>query len=213
MARDRRGLRHARRWHRYRPHRACLRRGRLTSRTGSSSLVAEPREVELLCAVQPDGNVQARTSAKLQRPLGEGSRPATSIRDLAQREGCSSHEECTATRIPFCWRADTDPLIQLARPAWFIRTTALHGPRDREQPARSTGCPEHIKEGRFGRLPARTTSTGRCRASATGARRSTSGSTTKDSEHRHAPASLAEIEATQPERLRRFTGRAKEKDP
>jgi isoleucyl-tRNA synthetase len=25
---------------------------------------------------------------------------------------------------PFCWRADSDLLIQYARPAWYIRTTA-----------------------------------------------------------------------------------------
>jgi len=50
---------------------------------------------------------------------------------------------------PFCWRADSDPLIQYARPAWFIRTTA------RIQDALANNelvhwLPEHIKEGRFG---------------------------------------------------------------
>jgi isoleucyl-tRNA synthetase len=50
---------------------------------------------------------------------------------------------------PFCWRSDEDPLIQLARPAWYIRTTekietAIANNRSIDW------HPEHIKEGRFG---------------------------------------------------------------
>ena len=50
---------------------------------------------------------------------------------------------------PFCWRAMDDPLIQYARPAWFVKTTALN----KEALANNQAVnwlPEHIKEGRFG---------------------------------------------------------------
>jgi len=50
---------------------------------------------------------------------------------------------------PFCWRASDDPLIQFARPAWFIRTTA----RKDEALAGNNAVgwhPEHIRDGRMG---------------------------------------------------------------
>ena len=64
-------------------------------------------------------------------------------RGLVFHEGSCRHE------YPFCWRASSDPLIQYARPAWFIRTT------DRIADAIANNravdwLPEHIKEGRFG---------------------------------------------------------------
>ncbi len=50
---------------------------------------------------------------------------------------------------PFCPRADQDPLIQYARPAWFIRTTSVKG-----EALANNGAvawhPETIGEGRFG---------------------------------------------------------------
>jgi len=50
---------------------------------------------------------------------------------------------------PFCWRASSDPLIQFARPAWFIRTTSV---TDQAIANNKTinWIPDHIKEGRFG---------------------------------------------------------------
>ena len=45
---------------------------------------------------------------------------------LARARGartCCVHDELYRHDYPFCWRADDDPLIQMARPAWFIRTT------------------------------------------------------------------------------------------
>ncbi len=50
---------------------------------------------------------------------------------------------------PFCWRKDDDPLIQYARPAWFIKTTA----KNAEALANNQAVdwqPQHIQEGRFG---------------------------------------------------------------
>ncbi|UCF68873.1 MAG: isoleucine--tRNA ligase [Acidobacteriota bacterium] len=64
-------------------------------------------------------------------------------RGLLFRTGTYRHD------YPFCWRASDDPLIQFARPAWFIRTTALI-----EQAIANNRAihwlPEHVKEGRFG---------------------------------------------------------------
>ncbi|MBP7146070.1 MAG: isoleucine--tRNA ligase [Acidobacteria bacterium] len=64
-------------------------------------------------------------------------------RGLVFRDGTVRHE------YPFCWRQMGEPLIQYARPAWFIRTT------DKIQEAIANNrqvfwLPEHIKEGRFG---------------------------------------------------------------
>ncbi|MDQ7088848.1 MAG: class I tRNA ligase family protein [Acidobacteriota bacterium] len=50
---------------------------------------------------------------------------------------------------PFCWRASQDPLIQYARPAWFIRTTEEIA-RAIENNRQVDWLPEHIREGRFG---------------------------------------------------------------
>jgi isoleucyl-tRNA synthetase len=51
---------------------------------------------------------------------------------------------------PFCWRCDT-PLLYYARTAWFIKTTAV---RDKllENNQTINWCPEHIKDGRFGKF-------------------------------------------------------------
>nr|MBA3728976.1 class I tRNA ligase family protein [Actinomycetota bacterium] len=58
------------------------------------------------------------------------------------RSGIHSHS------FPFCWRCDT-PLIYMARPAWYIRTTA------RKQALLEANetvnwYPEYIKDGRYG---------------------------------------------------------------
>ncbi|MCB9745042.1 MAG: isoleucine--tRNA ligase [Alphaproteobacteria bacterium] len=64
-------------------------------------------------------------------------------------EGVLFKRETVRHDYPFCWRADDDPLIQYARPAWFIRTTALNA-EALENNASVRWMPEHIKEGRFG---------------------------------------------------------------
>ncbi len=62
---------------------------------------------------------------------------------LVFQEGTCRHE------YPFCWRATSDPLIQFARPAWFIRTTERIGAAIANNRA-VNWLPEHIREGRFG---------------------------------------------------------------
>jgi len=70
------------------------------------------------------------------------------IRDLKER-GLLFKRETYRHDYPFCWRADDDPLIQYARPAWFIKTTALNAEALANNAA-VNWSPEHIKEGRFG---------------------------------------------------------------
>ena len=59
------------------------------------------------------------------------------------------HHELYRHEYPFCWRADEDPLIQLARPAWYIRTQP-NKDKAIENNRAVHWLPEHIKEGRFG---------------------------------------------------------------
>jgi isoleucyl-tRNA synthetase len=70
------------------------------------------------------------------------------IRLLASR-GLLFKEEVYRHDYPFCWRSSSDPLIQYARPAWFIATS-----RFREALLRNNAAirwfPEHIRDGRFG---------------------------------------------------------------
>ncbi|MFZ5480383.1 MAG: isoleucine--tRNA ligase [Myxococcota bacterium] len=70
------------------------------------------------------------------------------VRELKER-GLVFRSETYRHEYPFCPRADNDPLIQYARPAWFIRTTAL-----KEQALANNAAvswlPETIRDGRFG---------------------------------------------------------------
>ena len=70
------------------------------------------------------------------------------IRDLKER-GVLFKRETYRHDYPFCWRADNDPLIQYARPTWFIKTTAKNAEALANNAA-VNWAPEHIKEGRFG---------------------------------------------------------------
>ena len=64
-------------------------------------------------------------------------------RDLVFAESTYRHD------YPFCWRASNDPLIQYARPAWFIRTTDVIE-RCQANNQEVNWLPGHIKDGRFG---------------------------------------------------------------
>ncbi|MBT3220492.1 MAG: isoleucine--tRNA ligase [Proteobacteria bacterium] len=70
------------------------------------------------------------------------------IKNLEERK-IIFKRETIRHEYPFCWRADDDPLIQYARPAWFIRTTDYV--EDVLANNAAVGwSPEHIREGRFG---------------------------------------------------------------
>ena len=102
----------------------------------------------LLCAVRPDGTFDP----EIAEPAFAGRWVKDADRDLtrALRErGVLWHAEQIRHDYPFCVRSDSDPLIQYARPAWYIRTTA-HVKDALENNARIQWLPEHIREGRFG---------------------------------------------------------------
>ena len=77
---------------------------------------------------------------------------------------------------PHCWRCHT-PLMYYAQPSWYIRTTQVKDALLREN-EKTAWHPDTIKWGRYGDWLT-TTSTGRCRAAATGARRCRSGAASR----------------------------------
>jgi isoleucyl-tRNA synthetase len=102
----------------------------------------------LLCAVRPDGAFDP----EMAEPAYAGRWVKEADRDLmrALRErGLLWHAEQIRHEYPFCVRSDSDPLIQYARPAWYIRTTA-HVKDALGNNARVHWLPEHIRDGRFG---------------------------------------------------------------
>ncbi len=103
-------------------------------------------EIPLPCAVGPDGRFTADIPMLEGRWVKEADREI--VRYLRDR-GLLVHQETIRHEYPFCWRAEEDPLIQYARPAWFIRTT-----RKKDDALRNSGAvdwrPGHIREGRFG---------------------------------------------------------------
>jgi isoleucyl-tRNA synthetase len=96
--------------------------------------------------VGPDGNFVASAGAFAGRFCKEADKDI--VRDLKER-GVLFKSESYRHDYPFCPRAENDPLIQYARPAWFIRTTALKEAALRNN-ALVNWLPETIKEGRFG---------------------------------------------------------------
>jgi isoleucyl-tRNA synthetase len=113
------------------------------------SLVARyerPDEAPLLCAVAPDGCFTDEVPMLRGKWVKDADKEI--IRYLRDRH-LLVHHETYRHEYPFCWRADDDPLIQYARPAWFIRTTALKDEAIRNNRA-VNWIPDHIKEGRFG---------------------------------------------------------------
>ncbi len=105
-----------------------------------------PEAVPLLCPVRPDGTFDH----SVEEVAGVWVKQADKrlVRMLAD-SGALVHRENYRHEYPFCWRADDDPLIQYARPAWFVRTTA----RNREVLANNdkiNWLPAHIGTGRFG---------------------------------------------------------------
>ncbi|MFO0618753.1 MAG: isoleucine--tRNA ligase [Polyangiaceae bacterium] len=100
----------------------------------------------LFCAVGPDGKF---TSAV---PKHEGRWVKDCDKDLQaelKERGLLVHAEIYRHEYPFCWRSDQDPLIQYARPAWYIRTTAENKAALENNQA-INWLPDHIKDGRFG---------------------------------------------------------------
>ena len=103
-------------------------------------------EAAILCAVKPDGTFIPEMGKYAGRWVKECDKELT---EELKEKGLLVHAETYRHPYPFCWRADSDPLIQLARPAWYIKTTA-HVHEAIANNRTVNWLPEHIKEGRFG---------------------------------------------------------------
>ncbi|HXV36841.1 MAG TPA: class I tRNA ligase family protein, partial [Myxococcota bacterium] len=102
----------------------------------------------LLCAVRPDGSFDPAIAP--QRYAGRWVKDCDRdlSRELRQR-GLLWHAEQIRHEYPFCVRSDADPLIQFARPAWYIRTSE-HVGEVLANNAKVNWLPETIRDGRFG---------------------------------------------------------------
>ena len=108
--------------------------------------VAREQGMGILQLVAPNGEFVAGTGFLEGRFCKDADRDI--IAELKGR-GLLFKRETVRHDYPFCWRAESDPLIQYARPTWFVRTTA----RNAEALANNQAVnwiPEHIKDGRFG---------------------------------------------------------------
>ncbi|MBL9027817.1 MAG: isoleucine--tRNA ligase [Myxococcales bacterium] len=103
-------------------------------------------DLPLLCAISADGTF----TEVLPRYQGRWVKDCDKdIQAELKERGLLIHAEVYRHEYPFCWRSDKDPLIQFARPAWYIRTTReIH--RAIENNNTVNWLPEHIQSGRFG---------------------------------------------------------------
>lgn len=107
---------------------------------------AETGVLELFCAVGPDGKFTHAVPNHVGVWVKDADRPL--IRELKE-SGRLLHQEQYVHPYPFCWRADSDPLIQYPRKSWFIRTTLFRDAMLANN-AKIGWQPEHIRDGRFG---------------------------------------------------------------
>ncbi|KFE67187.1 isoleucine--tRNA ligase [Hyalangium minutum] len=106
----------------------------------------QPDALEMFCAIRSDGTFSddfPGIAGKFVKDADKDISRALKERGLLVLMEQYKHE------YPFCWRADDDPLIQFARPAWYIRTTQVKDQAIANNRA-VNWVPEHIKEGRFG---------------------------------------------------------------
>ena len=155
-------------------------------------------EIPLPCAVGVDGCFTAEV------PWLAGQWVKHADKEIVRRlreSGRLIHSETIRHEYPFCWRSDQDPLIQYARPAWFIRTTAK-----KDAALANSGAvnwlPEHIKEGRFGDFLRNNVDWALSRERFWGTPLNIW--INDETGRMEAPASVAEIEAKNPGRLRRL---------
>lgn len=182
-----------------------------------SSSPSEPA-LRLFCAVNPDGTFVGEVE------LPDPTQPAKRVldryagrwvkdcdreiqHDLKDR-GVLIHAETYRHDYPFCWRADSDPLIQYARPAWYIRTTQV-ADRAMANNQAVQWFPEHIKDGRFGDFLAHNVDWALSRERWWGTPLNI---WVCDSGHQDAPASVAAIEARNPHAFDHFHA-ARRADP
>jgi isoleucyl-tRNA synthetase len=131
------------------------------------------------------------------------------LHELKERHLLVHHEQYRHD-YPFCWRADEDALIQYARPAWYIRTTALID-KAIENNRKIHWLPDHIKEGRFGDFLANNVDWALSRERFWGTPLNV-WICDKDALHMEAPSSVAAIEAKNPRAFDHFK-KGREADP
>jgi isoleucyl-tRNA synthetase len=107
---------------------------------------AQPASLEMFCAIRPDGTFGEDFPSLTGRFVKDADKDIQ--RELKERGRLVLIEQYRH-EYPFCWRADDDPLIQFARPAWYIRTTSVKDKAIANN-RQVNWVPEHIKEGRFG---------------------------------------------------------------
>ena len=105
-------------------------------------------DLPLLNAVRPDGSFDPEIAPAEYQGRWVKDCDRNFIRELKQR-GLCWHAEQIRHEYPFCVRSDQDPLIQYARPAWYIRTRD-HKHEALANNAKINWLPEHIRDGRFG---------------------------------------------------------------
>lgn len=162
-------------------------------------------ELELFCAIGSDGNFTLGPWKGVW--VKDADKPI--LKDLESR-GLLLHHELYRHDYPFCWRADDDPLIQFARPAWFIRTTAHKDDAIANNRA-VDWLPPHIKEGRFGDFLQNNVDWALSRERFWGTPLNV-WVCEKNEEHMHAPSSVHEIEKLNPNAFDHFRA-AQQKDP
>ena len=160
---------------------------------------ADPLSVELLCAILPNGEFKPEFGSYAGRWVKSCDRDL--IAELAERK-LLVFEEIYRHEYPYCWRSDEDPLIQLARPAWFIRTTARIDDALANNQA-VNWLPDHIKDGRFGDFLKNNVDWALSRERYWGTPLNV-WTCSADAEHKHAPSSIAEIESRNPQAFAYF---------
>ena len=153
----------------------------------------------LFNAVEPDGTFIERFERYARRWVKDCDKE---IGHELKDRGLLVHAEQYRHDYPFCWRADTDPLIQYARPAWYIRTTAEID-RAIENNQRVHWLPEHIKDGRFGDFLANNVDWALSRERWWGTPLNV-WICDRDPAHKDVPASVAEIERRNPHAFDHF---------
>jgi len=164
-------------------------------------------DVPLFCAVKPDGTFVDRFERYAGRWVKDCDKE---IQHDLKDQGLLVHAEQYRHDYPFCWRADSDPLIQYARPAWYIRTTAAID-KAIENNRAVHWLPEHIKEGRFGDFLANNVDWALSRERWWGTPLNI-WVCDQDPEHKEAPSSVAEIERRNAHAFDHFH-RARRADP
>ncbi|MBW2579137.1 MAG: class I tRNA ligase family protein, partial [Deltaproteobacteria bacterium] len=105
-------------------------------------------ELPLQCAVRPDGSFDPEIAPERYAGRWVKDCDRDLSRELKER-GLMWHAEQVRHEYPFCVRSDEDPLIQYARPAWYIRTSD-HVEEVLANNAKVNWLPETIRDGRFG---------------------------------------------------------------